>query len=102
MRRDKKKLDELEELLFRSHRSKDSVEAGDAWRASVMEEIRALGYAETGKSEERAWTNRFVWRFSIAAGLVAILLLAYTLSTGFIDYSELAMMFIEEPAEFFM
>ena len=102
MSRDRKNLDGLEELLYRARRKQAQVEAGEEWRASVMDEIRAVGRPVVSENEERSSTNRFVWRFSMAAGFVALLLLAYVFSTGFIDYSELAMMFIEEPAEFFM
>jgi hypothetical protein len=40
------------------------------------------------------------WRFTDAAGLAALALLVYNLVLGFIDYGELAVMFLEDPSAF--
>jgi len=99
MKRDKRKLDELESRLFVAYRERDDGGTDGGWRESAMREIRALGAAETPNGVQ-AQIGRFAWRFSAAACVIALMLLAYVYSNGFVDYQELAQRFLEYPIEF--
>jgi hypothetical protein len=48
----------------------------------------------------RAAHGRGNWRFSMAAVFVALVLLAYVLSSGFVDYQDLAMQYLANPMDF--
>ncbi len=92
----KNKLEELEKVLFAARRGEDEITVGEDWQQSVMNDVRAMGEpAEAGLSFEML--GRFAWRFSTAALLAALILLIYVYATGFINYQELAMHFIEDP-----
>ncbi len=99
MKRNEKKLDDLESRLFSAYRSREYRETDAGWRESAMREIRGLGAAETPDGVQ-AQIGRFAWRFSAAACVIAALLLGYVFSSGFVDYQELAMRFLENPIEF--
>lgn len=99
MKRNKGKLDELESLLFSAYRSREYEAMRTGWRESVMHEIRRMGKVEE-PSGIQARIGRFAWRFSAAACIVALLLLAYVFSNGFVDYQELAMRYLENPIDF--
>jgi len=64
-----------------------------------LREIRALDATETPNGVQ-AQIGRFAWRFSAAACFIALMLLAYVYSNGFVDYQELAQRFLEDPIEF--
>jgi hypothetical protein len=99
MKRDKTKLDALEARLFAAYRSHEHRIARREWRESAMREIRLMGaFEETGSVQQQI--GRFAWRFSAAACIVALLLLAYVFTNGFVDYQELAMRYLENPIEF--
>jgi len=99
MKRNKERLDELESRLFSAYRSGEYGAANPDRRESVMREIRRMGAVEAPNGAQLR-IERFAWRFSAAACLVALLLLAYVFSNGFVDYQELAMRFLENPIEF--
>lgn len=99
MNRNKKKLDDLESRLFSAYRSREYRETDAGWRESVMREIRGLDAAGTANGAQ-AQIGRFAWRLSAAGCVVALLLLGYVFSSGFVDYQELAMRFLENPIEF--
>jgi hypothetical protein len=58
---------------------------------------RALWSAGTGR---QMFAGRFAWRLSAVAACVALALLIYAMRTGFVDYEELAMQFLEDPVGF--
>lgn len=99
MKRNKEKLDELESRLFSAYRSGDKRAARTGWHESVMRDIRRMGAVEAPNGVQLQ-IGRFAWRFSAAACIVALLLLAYMFSNGFVDYRELAMRYIENPIDF--
>ena len=99
MKRDNKRLDDLEARLFSAYRSADHPAASADRLESVMREIRRRGAVETANGVGLQ-AGLFAWRFSAAACVVALLLLAYVLSNGVIDYQELAMRFLENPIDF--
>jgi hypothetical protein len=101
MKRNRKKLDELESRLFSAYRSRDDRALPAESRESVMREIRRMGAVEASNGVQLQ-VGRFAWRFSAAACIVALLLLAYVFSNGFIDYQELAMRYLENPIDFIM
>ncbi len=99
MKRNKERLDELESRLFSAYRSGDFRAAHAARNESVMREIRRMGPVEAPNGAQLQ-IGRFAWRFSAAACVIALLLLAYVFSNGFVDYQELAMRFLENPIDF--
>ena len=99
MKRNRKKLDELESRLFSAYRAREYQAADAGWRESVMREIRRMGAVEAPNGVQLQ-IGRFAWRFSAAACFVALLLLAYVFSNGFVDYQELAMRYLENPMDF--
>ena len=94
-----RKLDELEKRLYAACRGPAGIMPGAGWREAVMDEIRLRGASETGE-RARAFFVRFAWRFSAAACLVALALLAYMFANGFVDYQDLAMRYLENPIDF--
>jgi len=99
MKRNRKKLDELESRLFSAYRSGDYQALHASSRESVMREIRRMGAVEA-PNDVQLQIGRFAWRFSAAACLIALLLLVYVFSNGFVDYQELAMRYLENPVDF--
>lgn len=99
MKRNKKKLDELESRLFSAYRLRGYPETDAGWRESVMREIRGLDAAEAPNGVQLQ-IGRFAWRFSAAACFIALLLLAYVFSSGIVDYQEIAMRYLENPIDF--
>jgi hypothetical protein len=99
MKRNRKKLDELESRLFSAYRSGDYQALHAGSRESVMHEIRRMGAVEA-QNGVQLQIGRFAWRFSAAACIVALLLLAYVFSNGFVDYQELAIRYLENPIDF--
>ncbi len=97
----KNKLNELENTLFLAHRKKKEITVSEGWQKSVMNDIRNM---ET-LTEERVpleLFSRFAWRFSAAAIFAVSILLIYVSTTGFIDYQELAMQFLENPLSYIL
>jgi hypothetical protein len=99
MKRNTGRIDDLERRLYAAHWSRECPPLRGNWRDAVMREIRLAGVADSAGAD-RLLIGRFAWRFSAAACLVALLLLAYVFSSGFVDYQELAMRFFENPIEF--
>jgi hypothetical protein len=94
-----KSIDDLEKLLFSAYRARQEAAPGAGWRQSVMREIHLLGARETA-GNDGALFGRFAWRFAAAAGLVALILLAYVFSSGFVDYQQLALQYFQNPIDF--
>jgi len=99
MKKRTRMIDELEKRLIRAYRAQESPAPGAPWQESVMSEIRRRG-AFRAAANGQALFSRFAWRFSAAACLIALLLLAYIYSNGFVDYQELAMRYLENPMDF--
>jgi len=99
MKRNRKKLDEFESRLFSAYRARDYQGVTAESRESVMRAVRRLGAAEASNGVQLQ-IGRFAWRLSAAAGVVALLLLAYVVSSGFVDYQELAIRYLENPIDF--
>lgn len=97
----KNKIDELEKALFRAHRNREKIPTSETWRKAVMSDIRNLGALR----KEYVSLDLFgvlAWRFSAAACFAALILLVYIFATGFIDYHELAMQFLEDPLSYIL
>jgi hypothetical protein len=99
MKTPKKMLDEVEKYLFFAFRDGDDLRPGADWQESVMNDIFDLGVVE-GSRGAQVLFGRFAWRLSAAACFIALLLLAYVMSTGVVDYQELAMRFLDNPIDF--
>jgi hypothetical protein len=99
MKRNKKRIEDLERYLFAAQRALDAPPPGPGWRESVMSEIRRLGGVEERGNGEAAFSG-FAWRFAMVTGIVALILLAYIYSNGFVDYQELATRYLENPLDF--
>ena len=99
MKRNREKLDELESRLFSAYRSAGFQAMDAGRRESAMREIRRMGAVEAPNGVQMQ-IGRFAWRLSAAACIVALLLLAYVFSNGFVDYQELAMRYLENPIDF--
>ena len=95
----KRILDELEEILFSAYRTQRETAPNARWREAVMGEVRLLGVLEPAKDNQVLFV-RFERRFLAAACFVALMLLVYIASNGFVDYQELAMRFLENPIDF--
>ena len=94
-------VDALENRLYAAYGSEPAGLPGAGWRESVMREIRARGATAPGERAQ-AFAVSFAWRFSAAAAVVALLLLAYIFTNGIVDYQELAMRYFENPIDFLM
>ncbi len=94
-----RKLEELEKGLLSAYRAQEDPKPGVLWRESVMGELRRLGPLEV-EGDEEVLFGRLAWRFSAAAVFVALILLVYMLSNGFVDYQDLAMRYLENPMDF--
>ena len=92
-------LDELEKRLFSAYRAQEDPTPGPLWRESVMGDLRRLGPLAIEGNGEAAF-GRLAWRFSAAAVFVALILLVYMLSNGFVDYQDLAMQYLANPIDF--
>ena len=99
MIRNKIKIEDLERYLFAAHRALEAPPPGPGWRESVMSEIRGFGAFEERGNGEAAFSN-FAWRFALVTGIVALILLAYIHSNGFVDYRELAARYLDNPLDF--
>ena len=99
MKRNTGRIDDLERRLYAAHRSQECPPVRGDWRSAVMREVRLAGDADAA-GEDRLRVGRFAWRFSAAACFIALILLAYVYSSGFVDYQELAMRFLEDPIDF--
>jgi hypothetical protein len=99
MRKHVRVIDELEKRLFSAYREHEQVPPGDAWRQSLMDDLRRLGPLSFETNGEAAF-GRLAWKFSTAAVFIAIVLLVYMLSSGFVDYQDLAMQYIANPIDF--
>ena len=99
MKRNRKKLEELESRLFSAYRARDCQGVTAESRESVMREIRRMGAVEASNGVQLQ-IGRFAWRFSAVGCVIALLLLAYVFSNGFVDYQELAMRYLENPIDF--
>ena len=99
MKRNKKKIENLERYLFSAQRVLEAPLPGPGWRESVMSEIRRFGAFEERGNGEAAFSS-FAWRFAMVTGIVALILLAYIYSNGFVDYQELAARYLENPLDF--
>ena len=96
----KRKLDELELALLRARRKPDTISVSAGWSETVMNDVRAIGALETEEQDLLSPLAHIAWRFSAAAGTAALALLAYNLINGFVDYGELALIFLEDPSAF--
>jgi uncharacterized membrane protein len=101
MIRRKNKLEKLEKALFETHRTGETLEVSKGWHESVMQDIRNPAIL-TEERDILTQLGGLAWRFSAAACLAALILLVFVLSTGFIDYQELALQFIEDPLSYIM
>lgn len=99
MKRNKKEIEDLERYLFSAHRALEAPPPGPGWRESVMSEIRRFGAFEERANGEAAFSN-FAWRFAMVTGVVALILLAYIYSNGFVDYQEIAARYLANPLDF--
>jgi len=99
MRRSKKTLEDVERHLGAAFRAQENAIPGADWQESVMRDVRRLGAIEPARND-RVLFGRFAWRFSVAACLVALVLLAYIFSNGLVDYQDLAMRYLENPIDF--
>lgn len=99
MKAHRKRLDELERHLFFAYRAEGDIAPGVGWQESVMDDIRRL-QAREARTGGPVPLGDFAWRFSAAACFIALLLLAYVLSTGIVDYQELAIRYLENPIGF--
>ena len=100
MKRDKTRIDDLERYLFAAQRALEAPPpAGPGWLESVMSDIRRLGAVE-GRGDGEAAFSSFAWRFAMVTGIVALILLAYIYSNGFVDYQELAARYLDNPLDF--
>jgi hypothetical protein len=99
MKRNERRIDDLETRLFDAYRAGEYRTPGAGWRESVMREIRRRGRLDE-RAAVRQQIGRFAWRLSAVAAVVALLLLAYVFSSGFVDYQELAIRYLENPIEF--
>lgn len=99
MKKNTGRIDDLERRLYAAQRSREHPPFRGDWRSAVMREIRLAGIAGSA-GEDRLLIGRFAWRFSAAACLVALILLAYVYTNGFVDYQDLAMRFLEDPIDF--
>jgi hypothetical protein len=99
MKKRARMIDELEERLFSGYRAQECVPRGDGWRRPVMSELHRLGPLAVGGNGEAAF-GRLAWKFSTAAVFIALLLLVYMLSNGFVDYQDLAVQYLANPMDF--
>lgn len=97
----KKEMYSLERALFDAARSsrRKLVQPSSQWQENLMADLRRFSKAPFYQ-ENGDFLRRFALRLSVAAAIVALLLLVYTAAYGLIDYEELAMMFLEDPARF--
>jgi hypothetical protein len=95
-----KELDKLERALLRARRRPRTIIVSDGWNESVMNDVRRIGPLVTEQRASFASLAHTAWRFSAAAGLAALALLVYNLINGFVDYGELALIFLEDPSAF--
>ncbi len=99
MKRTSGRIDDLESRLYAACRSRECPPPAGDWRGAAMREIRRAGAVDAA-ADDRQRVGRFAWRFSAAACLIALILLAYVYTNGFFDYQELAMRFLEDPIDF--
>jgi len=90
------KIDDLERLLFREHRSRQAARATDEWQSRLMRDIRLLG-VPGAKPGALAAYNRIAWRYLVPACAVAIILFALAWANGVIDHRDLASTMLENP-----
>jgi hypothetical protein len=99
MKRNERKIDDLETRLFDAYRAGEYRAPGAGWRASVMREIRLRGAVDERAGVQQQ-IGRFAWRFSAVAAIIALLLLVYVFSSGIVDYQDIAIRYLENPIEF--
>ncbi len=95
----RKRVEALERALFAARRLQAPVAPGARWQEAVMGEIRRLALASAPEAGPVS-IGQLALRLSAVAACVAIVLLVYAMSRGFVDYEELAMRFLEDPASF--
>jgi hypothetical protein len=99
MKRNRKRIEDFESRLFSAHRALEAPPPGPGWRESVMSEIHRFGALEERGDGEAAFSS-FAWRFAMVTGIVALILLVYIYSNGFVDYQEIAARYLANPLDF--
>ncbi|MFC1848696.1 hypothetical protein ACFL27_00685 [candidate division CSSED10-310 bacterium] len=90
-------LRKLEQALKSAYHQPAQREQKRNWKHNVMREIRKIGPLQQ-ESTNGAYLNRVIWRFSLAALTIALLLAIYALSTGFMPDNDVATIFMNDPA----
>ena len=88
----------VENTLITAYRDKDGVEPGDYWQMRVMNHVRSLGPLSSETSLFMLF-DQVVWRFAFVACLLAVILSAYVLQTGFQPEYQLANLFVNDSVE---
>lgn len=92
----KKDIDRIEEKLFAAWKTAEA-EPEEGWRRKLMDDIRRG--VEPEYSGEEAF-GRTAWRFAVAAGIAAFLLLAYSFYYGILMNMDLSSLFALDPGGF--
>ena len=97
-----KQLDKMERALAQAHREQTAPDLPLEWREDVMRHVRRL-HAEAGEADASSPSSAVVFRrmilpFATATGLVAVVLLAYLLTTRPGMEQELFAVFTQDPS----
>lgn len=90
----------IQETFLKVHRSKPVGETSSHFSKNVMRQIRNLGQ-ENEHIDGWFSFQPVVWRFASSAALIAIVLFAYVLQTGFLPEYELAEILLDNTNPLF-
>jgi hypothetical protein len=100
MKPPEKRFEKAERLMERAWKE-NKASPGENWQMNLMREIRSISGA--GVPEEKPGIfNGFAWRFSLAAGAVTLVLLAYSVYSGVFAEMELSLAFFNDPSGFIL
>ena len=92
----KRRVEEIEKILFRAHRAAAAIRPSDEWQRALMSEVRRLGPLGVEDAAVAAY-NRVAWRFLAAACAAALILFVFAYTNGFVANKDLAMSLLQDP-----
>ena len=101
MEKKTKQIERIEKALAQAHREQTAPDLPPEWREGVMRQVRRLQVEGHEKSASPSTTlifQRMIFPFATAAGLVAVALLAYLLTTSPEMEQDLFAMLTQDPS----
>ena len=100
MRSPENRFKRAERLMTRAWKE-NKASPGEDWQMNLMKDISGMAGVRV-PPEKPGIFNGFAWRFSLAAGAVTLVLLAYSIYSGVFAEMELSIAFFNDPGGFML